>query len=120
MARAERVLAVDIGSACIKAGEFEYAANGAVTLAGFAIREYGEEITDANRSMVIESLLQDIIRERGFTARKVMLSLSGQSAFIRFVKLPPVSTDEKNVRQIVEFEARQNVPFPMAESSKKK
>ena len=115
MARAERVLAVDIGSACIKAGEFEYAANGAVTLAGFAIREYGEEITDANRSMVIESLLQDIIRERGFTARKVMLSLSGQSAFIRFVKLPPVSTDEKNVRQIVEFEARQNVPFPMAE-----
>lgn len=115
MARSERVLSLDIGSASIKAGEFEYAANGVITLTGFAVREYGEELTDANRAAVISASIRSLIQENGFTARKVMVSLSGQAAFIRFVKLPPVSDEEKRVRQIVEFEARQNVPFPMSE-----
>ena len=113
MARTERVLALDIGASNIKAGEFEYPAGGGVVLTGFAIKEYGEELTEANRGTVVASLIREIIQEKGFSARKVLLSLSGQSAFIRFVKLPPVSDEEKRVRQIVEFEARQNVPFPI-------
>ena len=42
-----------------------------------------------------------------------MLSISGQSVFMRFVKLPPV--DPAQVEQVVKFEAQQNVPFPIDE-----
>ncbi|MFW6414366.1 MAG: pilus assembly protein PilM, partial [Verrucomicrobiota bacterium] len=38
-----------------------------------------------------------------------------QLALTRFVKLPPVAEEEARVRQIVEYEARQNVPFSMDE-----
>ncbi|MFA4943592.1 MAG: type IV pilus assembly protein PilM [Lentisphaeria bacterium] len=115
MARTEKVLALDIGAASIKAGEFEYGAGGAVTLTGFAVKEYDDALAEAERSAAIGRAIHALLVEEGFTARKVMLSISGQSAFIRFVKLPLVSEDERRVRQIVEFEARQNVPFPMAE-----
>ncbi len=115
MARIERVLALDIGASSIKAGEFEYQPNGSITLIGFAIKDYSEELTEANRTTVVANLVREVIQEKGFSSRKILVSLSGQSAFIRFVKLPPVSDEEKRVRQIVEFEARQNVPFPMDE-----
>lgn len=39
--------------------------------------------------------------------------ISGQPVFIRFVKLPPLDVDQ--VDQIVEFEAQQQVPFPINE-----
>jgi type IV pilus assembly protein PilM len=32
---------------------------------------------------------------------------------VRFVKLPPVGEEESKVKQIVELEAKQNIPFPM-------
>ena len=115
MAYAERVLALDVGASSIKAAEFEYSAKGEITLVNFVLKEYGEELTDVNRTAVLMQLFREIIQEKGITAKKAMVSLSGQSAFIRFVKLPPVAEEEKRVRQIVEFEARQNVPFPMDE-----
>ncbi len=115
MARAERILAIDIGATSIKVGEFEYSGREAVTLVNFAHREYEEELTDTSRSVVVAGLLRQMLVENSFTARRVLLSISGQSAFTRFVRLPPFSDDQSRIRQIVEFEARQNVPFPMEE-----
>ncbi len=115
MARAERILAIDIGATSIKIGEFEYSGREAVTLVNFAYREYEEELTDSSRSVVVAGLLRQMIVENNFVARRVLLSISGQSAFTRFVRLPPFSDDQTRIRQIVEFEARQNVPFPMDE-----
>jgi type IV pilus assembly protein PilM len=115
MARAERILAIDIGATSIKVGEFEYPGREAVTLINFAHREYEEELTDTSRSVVVAGLLRQMLVENNFTARRTLLSISGQSAFTRFVRLPPFSDDQSRIRQIVEFEARQNVPFPMEE-----
>ncbi|MBT4818386.1 MAG: type IV pilus assembly protein PilM [Lentisphaerae bacterium] len=114
MARVDRVLAIDIGATSIKVGEFEYPKEG-VSLIGFTQREYEEELTESSRSVVVAGLLRQMLVENNFTSRRCMLSISGQAAFTRFVKLPPVSEEESRVRQIVEFEARQNVPFPMEE-----
>lgn len=115
MAKSNRVLAVDIGAASIKIAEFEYAANGRILLLAFDYQEYGEELSDENRSFTISSVLGDILARNNFAARQALICLSGQFALTRFVKLPPVSEEESRVRQIVEFEARQNVPFPMEE-----
>ena len=115
MARAERILAIDIGATSIKVGEFAYPGREVITLVNFAHREYEEELTDSSRSVVVAGLLRQMLMENNFTARHTLLSISGQSAFTRFVRLPPFSDDQSRIRQIVEFEARQNVPFPMEE-----
>jgi type IV pilus assembly protein PilM len=115
MARSDRILAIDIGATSIKVGEFEYPTRDTRTLVNFAHREYEEELTESTRSVVVAGLLRQMVVENGFVARRALVCMSGQSAFTRFVKLPPFSDDEKRIRQIVEFEAKQNVPFNMDE-----
>ncbi len=115
MARLNRILALDIGAASIKAAEFEYPGDGSIILCGFDYREYGVELSEETRTFTIASTLRDILATNAFTARKTLVCISGQFALTRFVKLPPVAEEENRVRQIVEFEARQNVPFPMEE-----
>jgi len=41
------------------------------------------------------------------------MSVAGQSGLARFVKLPPV--EEKKIADIVRFEAKQQIPFPLEE-----
>src|SRR6202043_56216 len=43
----------------------------------------------------------------------VAISIPGQSGLARFVKLPPV--EEKKINDIVRFEAKQQIPFPLEE-----
>src|SRR5205823_1783742 len=43
----------------------------------------------------------------------VVLGIPGQSGLARFVKLPPV--EEKKINDIVRFEAKQQIPFPLDE-----
>lgn len=115
MARAERVLAIDIGSSSLKVGEIEYLGQGELVLCGYDFREYDQELTEENRREVLEVTLRAILESNRFAARKALVCVSGQAALTRFVKLPPVADEEHRVRQIVEFEAQQNVPFPMSE-----
>ncbi len=115
MAKSNRVLALDIGAASIKAAEFQYSGESTVTLVAYDYREYGETLTEENRAFAITTVLQDMLAANDFTAKQAILCISGQFALTRFVKLPPVAEEENRVRQIVEFEAQQNVPFPMEE-----
>lgn len=115
MGKASRVLALDIGAAGIKLAEFAYGTGNVVTLLAFDYREYGEELSEETREFVIGSLLAEMIQQGGYDSTKALVSISGQYALTRFVPLPPVAEEESRVRQIVEFEARQNVPFPMEE-----
>ena len=57
--------------------------------------------------------LKKLLAETKFTSKLVNVSLSAQSALIRFVKLPALTDDENKINQIIEFEAKQNSPFPM-------
>ena len=110
MAKQDRILAMDIGSDSLKMAEFSKV-GGVVTLEKFAFTEYNISENDG-----IENLASELMRlysENNFSSKRVCLSVSGQSAFIRFVKLPPMGNDPEKVRKTVEFEAKQNVPFPM-------
>ncbi|MDT8390787.1 MAG: type IV pilus assembly protein PilM [Lentisphaeria bacterium] len=115
MAKSSRVLALDIGAASIKLAEFAYGPGNSITLLSFDYREYGEELTEGTRGFVITSVLSDMLAAGDYGSKKALVSISGQYALTRFVPLPPVAEEESRVRQIVEFEARQNVPFPMEE-----
>jgi len=68
---------------------------------------------EENRKALIVSTIRNVLREKNIRTRRVVFSVSGQSVFTRFVKLPPV--DESKVVQIIQYEAQQNVPFPIDE-----
>ena len=114
MASSDQILSIDIGAWSIKLGEFENAPDG-LTMKQFGYGEYSKLMTDENRSELIKETLQKIIDEKQLTTKKAYISLSSQLAFTRFVKLPPIEENEERVKQIVEFEARQHVPFEMNE-----
>lgn len=114
MAGNEQILSIDIGAWSIKLGEFENASDG-LTMKQFGYGEYSSLMTDDNRADLIKDTLRKIIDEKQISTKKTYLSLSSQLAFTRFVKLPPIEENEERVKQIVEFEARQHVPFEMNE-----
>lgn len=110
----ERILALDIGAATIKIGEFQASATHGLRLTNFNYADLGlEPDQETTRKEQIVATIRQALRERGIHARRVVFGVSGQSVFTRFVKLPPV--DESKVVQIIQYEAQQNVPFPIDE-----
>lgn len=116
MAKAdEKILAIDIGAASLKICEFEYTPEGGQLITGYSFHEY-EHLNEDGQPDIKElaSELDTILRSSDFQAKKVVLGLSGAFAFYRFVKLPPIE-DQDRLRQMVEYEVRQNIPFPIEE-----
>ena len=114
MASAQKFVTVDLGSSTLKVGEFALTKGGALTLLRFGVSELGlDPNKEEDRGPFVTSALANLFKELGVRGRDVRLSISGQSVFIKFIKLPPVAADQ--VEQVVMFEAQQNVPFPINE-----
>ena len=114
MARSTNILCIDVGSTAVRLAEFSYPSDSMV-LQNFKVTEYSELLTEANRHLLITSAVRQALEETEFTTDRCHVSVSGQAAFMRFVKLPPVREEEARILQIIEYEAQQNVPFPMNE-----
>jgi type IV pilus assembly protein PilM len=115
MAKNESILAVDIGACSLKMASFTFPGENRLVLENFAYTEFAGDLDAEDYKVALREALHSIIAENNFTEKKVYFSFSGQSAFIRFVKLPPMGDEEGRVKQVVEFEARQNVPYPIEE-----
>ena len=114
MLNSKSFLTVDFGAGSLKLAEFETNDAGGLSLNSFAIKSLGlEGSADATREATILKALQETLVEKGIKARNVNVCLPGFHVFSKFVKLPPV--DATKVTQIIQYEAQQNVPFPLAE-----
>jgi type IV pilus assembly protein PilM len=114
MLNTKSFLTVDFGAGSLKLAEFEINESGGLRLDNFAIKPLGLEGTqEATREKLILSTLQAAIAEKGIKAKDVNVCAPGFHVFSKFVKLPPV--DSSKVDQIIQYEAQQNVPFPLAE-----
>jgi type IV pilus assembly protein PilM len=114
MLNSKSFLTVDFGAGSLKLAEFETNDAGGLSLKFFAIKPLGlEGSADATREAVILKALQETLVENGVKARNVNVCAPGFHVFSKFVKLPPV--DATKVTQIIQYEAQQNVPFPLAE-----
>jgi type IV pilus assembly protein PilM len=114
MAAAHKVVTVDLGTSTLKFAEFGIGRGGALTLLDFGVAELGlDPNKEEDRAKFITATLAKLFKQHRIKAKEVLLSISGQSVFMRFVKLPPV--DPAQVEQVVKFEAQQNVPFPIDE-----
>jgi type IV pilus assembly protein PilM len=107
-------LAIDFGAGSLKLAEFDINEAGGLCLKHFEIKPLGAEgAADATREATILKVLKEALTEGGFKARNINVCAPGFQVFSKFVKLPPV--DANKVTQIIQYEAQQNVPFPLAE-----
>lgn len=114
MAKGHRILALDIGAGSIKLAEFISTRDGSIELVNFGVSSLGADAaSDAERHAIITATIKELMHDCQIKPGPVLLSVSGQSVFSRFVKLPPVDKDK--VYQIIMYEAQQNVPFPINE-----
>ena len=110
MAQQNLILCIDIGGDSIKAAEFSYVPGQSLNLERFAYTEY-EFSSDEPPEDVILKTLADVIKTNGFSARDVYVSISGKNAFVRFVKIPAMTTDKDKIQEIISYEAQQAIPF---------
>jgi type IV pilus assembly protein PilM len=114
MLNTKNFLAVDFGAGSLKLAEFEVDDSGVLRLLQFGLKSLGAEgAVEAKREAVVLKALQELISEKGAKAKNINVSAPGFHVFSKFVKLPPV--DSTKVTQIIQYEAQQNVPFPLAE-----
>jgi type IV pilus assembly protein PilM len=114
MLNSKSFLAVDFGATNLKVAEFEVNESGGLLLKQYGFRSLGVDGTqEATREGAIQKALTELLSEKGFKARHVNICAPGFHTFSKFVKLPPVDTAK--VTQIIQYEAQQNVPFPLEE-----
>ncbi len=114
MFKSDRILALDMGASGLKLAEFIPLKSGGVELVRYAVGALNfDPHGDTDRPAAITSTLLEMMATSGIKAGPVLVSVAGQSVFSKFVKLPP--TDRDKILQIVQFEAQQNVPFPIDE-----
>jgi type IV pilus assembly protein PilM len=114
MLNTKSFLTVDFGAGSLKLAEFEVNEVGGLRLKQYSITPLGAEgAQETAREAVVLKALQAQIAEKGIKAKTVNVCAPGFHVFSKFVKLPPV--DSGKVTQIIEYEARSNVPFPLEE-----
>src|SRR6266496_2692253 len=114
MLNTKSFLAVDFGAGSLKLAEFEVNEAGGLRLKQYGLKSLGAEgAQESTREAVILKALQEMLAEKGIKGRNVNVCAPGFHVFSKFVKLPPV--DAGKVTQIIQYEAQQNVPFPLSE-----
>src|SRR6476620_10921820 len=114
MAKPYGVWGIDIGQCALKALRLEVI-DGQPTATAFDYIEHPKILSqpDADPDALTREALEKFLSRNPLAKDHVAISIAGQSGLARFVKLPPV--EEKKIGDIVKFEAKQQIPFPLEE-----
>jgi type IV pilus assembly protein PilM len=108
------VWGIDVGQSALKALRLEMI-DGVLTATAFDYVEHPKILSqpDADPDQLTREALEKFLSRNNIKGDLVAISVPGQSGLARFVKLPPV--EEKKIGDIVRFEAKQQIPFPLDE-----
>ncbi|MGE3806002.1 MAG: type IV pilus assembly protein PilM, partial [Gemmataceae bacterium] len=108
------VWGIEIGQCAFKALRLVNI-DGQVTATAFDYIEHPKILNqpDADPDQLTREALEKFLERNQLKGDKVVIGVPGQSGLARFVKLPPV--EEKKITDIVRFEAKQQIPFPLEE-----
>src|SRR6266851_2505953 len=108
------VWGIDLGQCALKAIRMELK-DGQVVATAFDYIEHPKILSqpDADPDQLTREALEQFLSRNTLKGDLVVISVPGQSGLARFVKLPPV--EEKKIADIVRFEAKQQIPFPLEE-----
>ncbi len=108
------VWGIDLGQCALKAVRMENI-DGKITATAFDYIEHPKILSqpDADPDELTREALNQFLSRNELRGDMVAISVPGQSGLTRFVKLPPV--EERKIDDIVRFEAKQQIPFPLEE-----
>jgi type IV pilus assembly protein PilM len=66
---------------------------------------------EADPVALVQSALEQLISRHDLKGDKVAVSVPGNLGLSKFIKLPPI--EAKKIPDIVKYEARQQIPFPL-------
>jgi len=105
---------INLGSQRVSGAVFTKSRNGDLVLKQYDTADmHGDPSVEATRLPQLRVALLEVADRLKLKGKDVWYAIAGHVVFTRFVKLPPFNEDKAD--QIVEFEARQNVPFPINE-----
>jgi len=116
MANSQAVWGLDIGQCGLKALRCKLDEDGETVVAeAYDYIEYPKILSqpDVEPAALIQDALKEFLSRNTVRGDKVGIAVSGQSGLARFIKLPPV--EAKKIPDIVKYEARQQIPFPLEE-----
>jgi type IV pilus assembly protein PilM len=114
MADSSSFAVLNLGSQRVSGAVFTKDRAGGLVLKQVEFAEmHGDPSMEATRLPQLRVAVLELVDKLKIKGSTVWYSIAGHVVFTRFVKLPPFQDDKAD--QIVEFEARQNVPFPINE-----
>ncbi|HYF14662.1 MAG TPA: type IV pilus assembly protein PilM [Phycisphaerales bacterium] len=115
MATSNACWGIEVGAAAVKAVKLEAGGEGRCRLADWAFIPHPKVLSTpgVDPNDVIRVSLGTLASQVDLSKAAVAISVPGHSSFARFAKLPPV--EPKKVASIIEFEAKQQIPFPLEE-----
>jgi type IV pilus assembly protein PilM len=114
MAAPSKILSLNLGMQTVALAEFSSTSGGGLVLNRYRLTELlADPATDSSRVSQVKMAVQEMVDAFKIKSGKVNYSIPSQSVFTRFVKLPPM--EEGKIDQVINFEAQQNVPFPINE-----
>lgn len=112
MADHQTTVTLNIGSQRISMAVFETSKSGGLILKAYdSTTLLADPATESMRMPQTRLAILELAQKLKVGKCKVRYALSGQSVFTRFVKIPPLDSD--NIEQLVTFEAQQQLPFPI-------
>jgi type IV pilus assembly protein PilM len=108
------VWGIDLGQCALKAVRLTVLEQEVVATA-FDYIEHPKILSqpDADPDQLVRDALQLFLSRNQVRGDQIAISVPGQTGLARFVKLPPV--EAKKIPDIVRFEAKQQIPFPLEE-----
>lgn len=111
MADNKNIIALEIGAQSVTMGVFTAGKKG-LSLSRYARRDILlDPVEEGLRIEYVSAALGSLVAELKVKGSSVRDVVSGQQVFIRFIKLPPIESDDMS--QLIGYEAQQHIPFPM-------
>lgn len=116
MADSNSIIALKIGTQRVAMASFAAKKNGALTLKNVqSIDVLADPSNDGMRNAEVRGAVAQLAKSLKAGKSKVRASVSGHSVITKFVKLPPIDSDE--LTDLVTMEAQQQIPFPLDEGA---
>lgn len=105
---------IEMGFGAIKALKLELE-DGETKVADYAVIHHAKVLStpELDQDDAMRVAIGTLASQKDLSGARVSISLPGHQSFARFAKLPPV--EPKKVPSIVQFEAAQQIPFPLEE-----
>ena len=115
MAKSNAVWGIDIGQCALKALRCTIDGDGKVVADKYDYIEYPKILSqpEADSEALVEEALQQFLSRNEVRTDSVAISVPGQAGLSRFFKPPPV--DAHKLPDIVKYEVKQQIPFPIEE-----